>query len=353
MPKALIFSDAHIHMHKSLMSRLDDGLRVLEWVFRTAVERGIHIIVFGGDLLQDRQKIHVISYEKTFNLIRRFMSNYPDLRLYLLVGNHDMWFNDKWDVSSISPYEAIPGVEVINRPSAVEIAPGYTIDFLPYTKNPPEDIAKHFKEKSPVLIAHIAVDGAQLNSHHQSKAEVSVEFEGDMTKVDVGLFSCWERVFMGHYHCAQKLNDRVEYVGSPYELNFGEANQEKHIVVLDLDTLETEYVVNDFSPKHLILKPEQVADHKLDGNFVQVVVDDITCTNIVDLRKEILSESKTATLEFKERKKEKVKEDADEAQKRFDFESGEVLERYMKAKGYGGLDYDKLLAIGKEICQDS
>lgn len=350
MSKVLLFSDLHIHMHKNLMSRLDDGLKVLEWVFRTAIEREINTIVFGGDLFQDRQRIHTISYEKTFNLIRKFMESYPQLKLYLLVGNHDMWFNNKHDVSSISPFEAIRGVEVVARCTTIEVLPGFKLDFLPYTKNPVEDIAEHFQIKSDVLISHIAIDEAKLNSF--TRAEVSVEYEGDMVKVDIDKFGGWKRVFLGHYHLAQKLDDVVEYIGSPYELNFGEAFQQKHIIVLDTETLDTEYVVNDFSPKHLIIKESQVDRYKLDGNFVQIVVEDITSTNIVDMRHKIVEKNKTASLEFKEQKR-KEEDIKDEVQEKFDFASGEVLERYIKAKGCGELDPIRLLNIGKEICQNA
>lgn len=346
--KILLFSDLHVHMHKNLMSRLEDGLKVLEWIFRTAIEHDIETIVFGGDLFQDRQRIHTISYEKTFNLIRKFMDTYPQLKLYLLEGNHDMWFNNKHDVSSISPLQAIRGVTVVNKCESIEVLPNYKMDFLPYTKNPVEDILQNFKNKSDILIGHIAIDEAKLNSF--TRAEVSVEYEGDMVKVDIDKFNNWKRVFLGHYHLAQKLNNVVEYIGSPYELNFGEAFQQKHIIILDVDTLDTEYIINDFSPKHLIIKESQVDRYKLDGNFVQIVVEDITSTDIVDMRHKIVEKNKTASLEFKEQKRKEF-EIKDDVQDKFDFASGEILERYIKAKGCGELNFDKLLNIGKEICQ--
>jgi len=200
-------------------------------------------------------------------------------------------------------------------------------------------------------VSHIAVDGAQLNSY-STKAEVSVEFEGDMVKVDLGIFSGWEKVFLGHYHCAQSLNNKVEYIGSPLELNFGEAHQQKRIVVLDTDTLETESVYNTFSPKHLIIREHQLDKHQLDGNFVQVLVDDITSTNIIDMRKTVLKDRKLGSLEFKEKKKKEDK-DTPTMQEKFDFAGGAVLERWAKASGHEGLEYEKLLSIGQDIIRRS
>jgi hypothetical protein len=134
------------------------------------------------------------------------------------------------------------------------------------------------------------------------------------------------------------------------ELNFGEAFQQKHIIILDTKTLETKYVVNDFSPKHLIIKESQIEAYDLEGNFVQILVEDIASTNIVDVRKQILSNNKNVTLEFKENKKEKGVENISTKDK-FDFADGEILERYVSVSNKE-LDPIKLLAIGKEICQN-
>jgi len=224
MSKILLFSDAHIHMHKNQLSRLEDCLQVLRWVFETAKSRGIDTIVFAGDLFQDRQKIHVISYEKTFRVIQEYcgwLDKKPSIMLYLLVGNHDMWFSDKWDVSSVGPLMAVENVRVIDRPCSIAVTNDCTIAFLPYTKNPVGDVKTYFPKKNDILVSHCSVDGAKLNSFYNTKAEISVEYEGDMVKVGVDTFTGWKRVFLGHYHCSQKLNDVVEYIGSPLELNFG------------------------------------------------------------------------------------------------------------------------------------
>jgi DNA repair exonuclease SbcCD nuclease subunit len=319
----------------------------LRWVFNTAIDQNIKKIIFAGDLFQDRQKIHIISYEKTFRLISEFFNEInheeEEMQLYLLLGNHDMWFADQWDVSSVSPLRAIRNVHVIDQPCSLEIEHGLNIDFLPYTKNPIEDIKTHFKKKNDILISHCSIDGATLNSIYNTKAEISVEYEGDMVKVGVDSFKGWKKVFLGHYHCAQKLNDSVEYIGSPLELNFGEAHQEKHIIVFDTKTMETEYIINDFSPKHLIIKESELSKHKLENNFLQVIVDDITSTDILDMKKNVKDKGHR-TIEFKE----KVREKKDEPIQKIDL-SGDTLDVWVKHKKPDGLDAEKLLSIGQDI----
>lgn len=343
MSKILLFSDLHIHSHKGLMSRLEDCLQVLEWVFQTAKKKGVKTVVFAGDLFQDRQKIHIISYEKAFRLIRQYCS---DLNLFLLVGNHDMWYNEKWDCTSVGPLEAIQNVKVIAQPCSIDVCDDCTMDFLPYTKNPVEDVKAYFSKKNRILISHVALDGAQLNAIHNTRAEISVEHEGDMVKVGIDTFKGWERVFLGHYHGSQKMNDVVEYIGSPLELSFGEAFQQKHIIILDTDTLETEYVINDFSPKHLIIKESDINNYNLENNFVQVIVEDIASTDIIDMKKGV-KDSGYSSLEFKEKPK-KRSVDKDEVQLKFDIADGDVLERWVKAKN-PTLDHARLIEVAKNL----
>lgn len=345
--RILFFSDLHIYNHKQSFQRLQDCLDVLRWAFQTARNRGIKDVVFLGDLYHDRQKILVIAYHNSFQIFEE----YKDLNIYLLLGNHDLWFYDKWDISSVMPLSALPNVTVISKPCRQKIS-GLDVDFLPFTHDPIE-VLTGFKDKSSLLCAHIAVNDATLNELYNTKAEVSIESEKDVVKVDKELFSGWRKVLLGHYHCPQKLDDRVEYVGSPLQLSFNEAFQSKHLLILDTDTLESDYVENTFSPKHLIVRYDEVNDVKLDNNFVQIQVEDVDASDVIEIRKSILDKNKVQSIEFKEVRSSPVLVDRKAVQEKFDISAGDVLERYISAVGIGDLDRSILLQMGKEICHEN
>lgn len=344
MNKVLVYSDIHIHAHRKSLDRLNDCLKCLEWIFDTARKNNISNIIFAGDLYQERQNISVLTYQKTFEV---FEKN-ADIKTYLLMGNHDMYLNECHSTSSIIPLRALPNVQIIAEPGMINIQ-GKDIDFLPYTKNPPAEIEKHFKKKSDILFGHLSVDSAILNSYYKTLSEISVEHDGETIKVDVGIFEGWKKVLLGHFHGAQKLNDTVEYIGSPLQLNFNEVFQEKHIIILDLDTLEQAYIINHFSPVHLIIKENEIENYTLENNFVQIISDDLNSSKIIDVKKSV--EKKAATLEFKEaknNKKNELKTDIDNAKKI--LSDGEIIEKYtslMETK----LDRAKLIRIGHDIMQ--
>jgi DNA repair exonuclease SbcCD nuclease subunit len=192
MSKLLIFSDLHCHPHKRSTERLNDCIKCLDWVFKTAVDRNIKNILFLGDLFHDRQKIDVLTYQKTFEVFERYLTSNEDIpfEVWLLLGNHDLWHLKKWDISSVNPLRTLPGVHVIDKTCTLLID-GVPISFLPYTDDPTGgvkyllgDRKKYWPvDAEKILCGHVAIDGAIWNVMHNTFSEVSVEHDGDMMKV--------------------------------------------------------------------------------------------------------------------------------------------------------------------------
>lgn len=359
--KILIFSDIHIHPHKKSAERLDHCLKALDWVFDVADRKNIRNVVFLGDLFHDRQRIDVLTYQRTFEVIEKRLSD-GKIDLRLLLGNHDIWHNDRLDVSSVNPLRSIKGITVVDEPCIQEISDGsedIKFAFLPYTHNPIEDIRWLEKEwnssskpgSKKILGAHLSVDGAVWNTRFNTSSEVAVEHDGDMVRVGPDMFKKWDRVFLGHYHAAQSLDDVVEYVGSPLQLSFGEAFQEKNIVVYDTHDDSREYVKNEFSPKHYIINEDEIDLHPLAGNFVRVEVKDISSKEMSDMRRTLVENSKVSTLEIKQsfKKEEHLISDAKSILQRED----EMLQRYIDQAAADEMDKQKLLKIGMQICKGS
>jgi DNA repair exonuclease SbcCD nuclease subunit len=355
MPKTLIWGDAHIHPHKHCSERLQHCLDALEWVFQVAEENNVKHLLFLGDLFHERQKIDVLTYQKTFEIFEKYLGKLG-LQVFLLLGNHDLWHLQKWDISSVFPLRSIPGVTVVDRPCTLDVA-GRPVSFLPYTHNPALDLAR-IKNKADfrLLCGHVAIDGAMWNVMHNIRSEVHIEHDGDMTKVGAAVFDGWDQVFLGHYHAQQKLAENVEYIGSPLQLSFGEAFQHKHILIYDLDTHEKTYVRNNFSPQHFIIPQKDLDKYELKGNFIEVIVDDIAKSDVAELRSGILKSNEVGSLTIKQAEKvapgdERMVEDAKEILTK----QSEMVEKWVKVQkdgaGLGELDETKLLEIGHLICQ--
>lgn len=352
MPNVLLFSDVHVHPHKKSIDRLHHCLEALEWVFKTAVEREIRDIIFGGDLFQSRQTIDVMTYHLTFKILEKYCSKQTNL--WLLLGNHDMWFHDKWDISSVEPFSAIDGITFIDKPCTLEIA-GHQVDFLPYTHEPLghlKMLQKGLKKRTgnKTLVAHLAVDGAQLNTLHNTRSDVIIEHDGEMTRVDADSFEGWNKVWLGHYHGQQKIGPVIEYIGSPLQLNFGEAFQHKHIIIYDLADGSTEYIRNKFSPQHFIIPESDIDKYDVNKNFIRLEVSDVGSADLVALKKEVqlLKPGSLEIMPVERKDQEHIIEDA----KAILYKEDEMLEKYVEQVDVPGLDKKTLIEIGKLIlCQ--
>jgi DNA repair exonuclease SbcCD nuclease subunit len=348
MSKILLFSDIHIFPHKRKNERLEDCLNVLEWVFKVSKKENIKNILFGGDFFHDRQKIEVYTYQKTFEVLKKYLEN-SDFNLFLLLGNHDIWFNDNTSISSVFPLSSLPGVKVIAKPERIQIENSYW-DFIPFTHNPLSSLEELKKKdgKPEYALGHLAIDGAIL--HHNQYSDVCVEHDGDMVSINSSLFDHYKHTFLGHYHAEQKVSKKVEYIGSPLQLSFGEAFQEKHIIIFDCAKNEKIYIENDFSPKHLVIEAKDYENYNLEGNFVQIKVDDLGGTDLISFKKEISQKNKLGSLEIKQQKKiieDHVIKDA----KAILFKGDEMLKKYVKEVGNNDLNEELLISIGKKICQ--
>jgi DNA repair exonuclease SbcCD nuclease subunit len=358
MSKILLFSDLHCHQHKKLIKsteRLNDCLVVLDWVFKTAKKNNIKHLVFLGDLFHDRQKIDVLTYHKTFEIFKNNLEN-SELKVYLLLGNHDLWYSQKWDISSVFPLSAFHNVSIIDKPSTIKIA-GYPVSFLPYTHDPLKELSNITNDNEyKILCGHIAVDGAISNVMHNIHMDVVVEHDGDMIKLGADIFKDWDQVFLGHYHAQQKLSHNVEYIGSPLQLSFGEAFQHKHIIIYDLETHEKQYVKNTFSPQHFIVPMKDIEKYDLNNNFVVVLTENISESEVVDLRNNLVKNNKLGSLEIRsaEKSTNEEKDEMNEA-KSIIYDRDKMLEVYLtetkKNNKLDNLDENKLLEIGKKICE--
>jgi hypothetical protein len=130
------------------------------------------------------------------------------------------------------------------------------------------------------------------------------------------------------------------------QLSFGEAFQQKHIIIYDISKNKCEYVINDFSPKHFIINEDELEDYDLEGNFVRLEVTDISSSSMSDFRKELVENKKVATMEIKQsnNKEEHVVTDA----KAILYKEDEMIEKYVEQINKD-LEEKKLIKIGKSI----
>lgn len=264
MSKILITADLHIHAHRSDQRRVDDGVQCLEWIYETARIAGIKTVVIAGDFFHNRFNLSTMAVAKATRVL--WENDQNGISTIMLVGNHDSYYEDTWDVHSLIPFKHWT---VIDKPTQIEID-GIKVDFLPYTPRPSQYIdSPPFDSPARVLISHLAIANAILNSRYNILSVEDDTKEKEM--IEAERLHKWDKVWLGHYHYGQKVSDKVEYIGSPMQLTFGEADQKKHVVIFDLETHETSYVENKISPRFYIVDNQSDIDRlDITNSYVQM-----------------------------------------------------------------------------------
>lgn len=243
-PVAVLISDVHYN---------PSTLKLADAAMRQAIEKANELsvpLIVAGDLHDTKA---LLRGECVKAMIDTFKTT--NLPIYVIVGNHDK-INERSEEHSLEFLR--PYVKLVDKPEPLLLAPGMSALLLPYYSDA-EELAKeieHTAMEGEVLIMHQGVRGANMGHYVQDK-----------TSLPQDTFANY-RVISGHYHARQDIKcgrprkgavGLFSYIGNPYTLTFGEANDpEKGFQVLMSDGL-LEFVPTNLR-KHVVVDAEMWED---------------------------------------------------------------------------------------------
>jgi DNA repair exonuclease SbcCD nuclease subunit len=282
--KFIFWSDLHIHDHGKDSRRIEDALKVLSWIKAEAIARGIKKIFFLGDWFHSRSYLYPEVVAKTYEVLLDFKASGIDMTL--LVGNHDMPYRDTTKENSLTAFKSI--VDVVDEPAIYE---GKNFDFylMPYVENPQKLLwgidkmlsgQEDSRNTSPctkprVLLAHLDINSALQSSRMACTQGIDPDL----------LTQKFDMIVTGHYHINQTLRDKIYYIGSPYQQEFGESGQKKGFYVFDDGELT--YVENTFSPEYVYIQPKDISGKAVYDNYVRIEA--VTGDNLAEIREKMNS----------------------------------------------------------------
>jgi len=281
--RMVVFSDAQYHDYKlfsenganGISSRLQDQIDVLNQISDYAVKNKIGRILFVGDFLDQRQRGDFITIKTASDWINK-VSNAGIIQ-HFVVGNHDQ-IAKHGTHSSLDLFEHIPNVHVIATPQWIDLGEGCGFLAVPYM-NRLEEVLAGLQVQMPstikkaIAVIHYGLfdvsDGYRTIVKYQG-----YESEGQVKLSDLdSILTEVSHVLLGHYHMPTSVTDRVHFVGTPIQHNFGEASYKTRFLDVDLDTGKI-IVVPTKAPKFVQFEsPAEIGDgSKAKGNFVRVDV---------------------------------------------------------------------------------
>jgi DNA repair exonuclease SbcCD nuclease subunit len=256
------FSDIHIGLYQNSEQWHKIVLDFAKWASSVYLKVGINDIIIPGDIFHNRNEIGV----NTLAVAKKFFDYFKDFRIFISSGNHDCFYKNNSTVNSISIFDGWNNIHVIdNTPTTIKT------DYKDIVLVPWGVEYKDIPKTDGIIFGHFEINSFYMNSYKVCDHGLSSK----------DLFQKSSMIISGHFHKKDHRkydNGEIVYLGSPYQQNFGDTNDERGIYVLNLENKVFNFVENKISPKHIkISLKDYEKNHKIDNienNIISLIVDD-------------------------------------------------------------------------------
>ena len=199
-------------------------------------EHNIDTCIHLGDVM-DRRKF--VSYKTAKDFREKFCEIFVtnDIKVHMIVGNHDTYFKNTNDVNSLD--ELIGGrfenIKIYRETETVDF--DIPICFIPWinSTNEKQTIEHISKTNATVAMGHLEIKGFEM--HHGFPSETGMEKSA---------FNKFDMVMSGHFH--KKSDDgHIFYLGTPYQIFWNDDKCPKGFHIFDTETRSMERIINPYT----------------------------------------------------------------------------------------------------------
>jgi DNA repair exonuclease SbcCD nuclease subunit len=286
-PRVAIFSDLHLGVHSNSVEWHNYALEWVNWFRDECRRQNIKDIIFCGDWHHNRSEISV----STLQVSADILDILAEFNLIAITGNHDIYYKHRTDVNSISIFKGRKNVTILDQYQTLE-AFDRTLSFCPWNTKP-QDI-----EKSDVIFGHFEIETFRMTGY--KVCEEGIKIKDLLNKSNL--------IISGHFHTRHEKKfgaGTILYVGNPFQMDFGDADNKKGYHILDLDTLEYTFTPNNVSSCYKKVSLSELVEegditpyitNTFANNFVKLKIDVNISQQDLDILHSVLSRLKPESL---------------------------------------------------------
>ncbi|QEG04181.1 nuclease SbcCD D subunit [Bacillus phage BC-T25] len=264
-----------------LTDRLVAQIETLNRIFALADEHNADIL-FGGDFFHARHRIPTLVFNIGFDTIYENMLKYPNVNMYMIVGNHDQKDNSPFPEHSLRTFRTIPRVHIMDDFYPVDVGscviyPATYSDDVAYLKTRIKEFAQEaeYVGKPSILLGHLGVDGSETGRY-------SHRLEGAFQLGDL-YPNIFTYVALGHYHKRQFLGgtDNMFYGGNTIQTSYSDEGQDKGVFLMDVENISKPQFIPIENKKFITLNhiPDN-AQELIDNNYIRFVIPQNLATSV-------------------------------------------------------------------------
>ena len=240
--KIALITDQHFGARNDSKKVHDHFQKFYENIFFPEIKRrGIDTVIDLGDTFDRRKYISFTSLKRAKEMFFQPLAD-NDIKLHVIVGNHDSVYKNTLNVNSIDLLlEEYENITTYVQPEVIEMD-GTEIMLVPWIcdANEEQTFVMADKTSAQILLGHLELSGYQM-------------YKGGF--IDHGISDHWlkkfELVCSGHYH-HKSTTGNVNYLGCPYEMTWSDYDDTKGFHILDTLTRTIEFVPNPHTLFHKV-----------------------------------------------------------------------------------------------------
>lgn len=266
--KIAIVTDTHMGARDDSVIFNDYFIRFFnEQFFPYLEDNNIKTIMHLGDVF-DRRKYANFRTLSEWN--KHVFPKFNEYDTHIILGNHDVYFKNTNSVNSVKELLTNYNFKVYEEAETIELD-GLKILLLPWinSENHEATLDAIKNTTAQVCMGHLEIQGFEMNAGHICEHGLSTT-----------LFKGFDIVFSGHFHKKSKQGN-IEYLGSPYPMNWSDWGDRRGFHIFDTSTREIEFIefteqifhkiyYNDEKQTYTEITQEDYSDLK--DKFVRIIV---------------------------------------------------------------------------------
>lgn len=265
--KIALATDLHFGSHNDSKEHLKYQQKFFDELFFPFLKKNdIKTVIDLGDTFDKRKNISFYTLKKSKEFyFDKLVKN--KIECYIIVGNHTLHFKESNDINSPELLLANQkNFHIIAEPKEI-VVDNVKFLLLPWINKENEEECLKFIEETDAeyLIGHFEVVGVKLhNSWEFSKG------------IDKSYLEKFKEVWSGHYHL-KLTRENFTYLGTQYQLDWGDYGLEKGFYVFDTETKQLEFIENPFKIYQKIIYNDSIDVENFPYNdyaesFVKIVL---------------------------------------------------------------------------------
>ena len=253
--KSVVFSDIHFGLKNNSDEFNKQCLDFIDFMINKT--KGIDTCFFLGDWHHYRSNLAVNTLCASLQGLEKIYNAFK--KVYMIVGNHDMFYRNRLDVHSLNIAKQFSNIEVVEKPTKVE-----DCLLLPWLLN--GDKLSNYKAK--YIFGHLELPSFYLNK--------KIKMEGEF---DPKTYKDIRAIYSGHFHKRQNRNN-IWYVGACFSHDFSDVDdwKNKGFMIFDSEAEKDEDTQTFFeweeAPKYTIIKASEIKNTVLPTNCSVKIIND-------------------------------------------------------------------------------